>query len=70
MTPARLSPRNEFTPVLAPGENFTPVQNLAAVSCKRETTTRFGVKSVCRKTGTGSACVMFAILNHTCILST
>ena len=30
------------------GENFTPVRNLAAVSCKRETTTRFGVKSVCR----------------------
>ena len=26
------------------GENFTPVRNLAAVSCKRETTTRFGVK--------------------------
>ena len=51
------------------GENFTPVRNLAAVSCKRETTTRFGVKSVCRQTGTGSACVMFAILNHTCILS-
>ena len=45
------------------GENFTPVRNLAAVSCKRETTTRFGVKSVC-------PCVMFVILNHTCILST
>ena len=30
------------------GENFTPVRNLAAVSCKHETTTRFGVKSVCR----------------------
>ena len=30
------------------GENFTPVRNLATVSCKRETTTRFGVKSVCR----------------------
>ena len=27
------------------GENFTPVRNLATVSCKRETTTRFGVKS-------------------------
>ena len=52
------------------GENFTPVQNLATVSCKHETTTRFGVKSVCQQTGTGSACVMFAILNHTCILST
>ena len=30
------------------GENFTLVRNLASVSCKRETTTRFGVKSVCR----------------------
>ena len=30
------------------GENFTPVRNLATVSCKRETTNRFGVKSVCR----------------------
>ena len=28
------------------GENFTPVRNLATVSCKHETTTRFGVKSV------------------------
>ena len=30
------------------GENFTPVRNLATVSCKRETTTHFGVKLVCR----------------------
>ena len=30
------------------GENFTPVRNLATVSCKRETTTHFGVKSVCQ----------------------
>ena len=30
------------------GENFAPVRNLATVSCKRETTTHFGVKSVCR----------------------
>ena len=51
-------------------ENFTPVRNLATVSCKRETITHFGVKSVCRWTGTGSACVMLAILNQTCILST
>ena len=29
-------------------ENFTPVRNLATVSCKRETTKRFSVKSVCR----------------------
>ena len=47
------------------GENFTPVQNLPTVSSKRETTTCCGVKSVCRWTGTGSACLMFAILNHT-----
>ena len=56
------------------GENFTPVRNLATVSYKRETTKRFGVKSVCRlssgKTGTGSAYVTFAILNHSCILLT
>ena len=43
--------------------------NLATVSCKRKSTTRFGVKSVCRLTVTGCAFVMFAILNHTCILS-
>ena len=30
------------------GENFTPVRYFATVSCKRETTTRFGMKSVCR----------------------
>ena len=30
------------------GENFTPVRNLATVSCKRETTSHFSVKSVCR----------------------
>ena len=29
------------------GENFTAVRNPATVSCKRETTTSFGVKSVC-----------------------
>ena len=28
-------------------ENFTLVRNLATVSCKRETTARFGEKSVC-----------------------
>ena len=49
------------------GKNFTLVRNLVAVSCKREKTTRFSVKSVCRWTGIGSACIMFAILNHTCI---
>ena len=44
------------------GENFTPLRNFAKVSCKREMTTRFGVKSVCRWTGTGCACVMFCDL--------
>ena len=43
------------------GENFTPLRNFAKVSCKREMTTRFGVKSVCRWTGTGCANVLFAI---------
>ena len=33
--------------LLYQGENFTPVRNLATVSCKREMTNRFGVKSVC-----------------------
>ena len=47
----------------------TPVR-IATLSCKRETTTRFGVKSICRWTGTGSAYVRFAILNRTCLLST
>ena len=63
--PSVSSPR-----LLYQGENFTPVRNLAMVSCKRKTTTRFGEKSVCRWTGMGSACVMFAILNHTYILLT
>ena len=35
------------TRLLYRGENFTPVRNLATVSCKRETITSFGVKSVC-----------------------
>ena len=51
------------------GENFTPARNLAAVSCKRKMTTRFGVKSVWLWNGMGSPCIMFAILNHTSILS-
>ena len=33
--------------LLYQSENFTLVRNLATVSCKRETTARFGVKSVC-----------------------
>ena len=44
----KISCRRESPRFLYRGENFTPVRNLAAVSCKRETTTRFGVKSVCR----------------------
>ena len=58
MTPERLSPWSEFTPVplhgsifvymIPAGENFTPVRNLATVSCKHEMTTHFSVKSVCR----------------------
>ena len=52
-----------------------PVRNLATVSCnswrKRETTTRFGARSVCRlEAWKGSACLVFAILNHTCVLPT
>ena len=69
MSCQRESPRREFTPVVVPGENFTSVRKLATVSCKRESTTCFGLKSVCRYTGTGSAFVMFAISNHRCILS-
>ena len=41
--PGMSSPR-----FLCRGENFTPVRNLARVSCKGETTTSFGMKSVCR----------------------
>ena len=41
--PSASSPR-----FLYRGKNFTPVRNFATVSCKRETTTRFGMKSVCR----------------------
>ena len=44
----RDSPRREFTPVVEPGRDFTPVRDFATVSCKHETTTCFGVKSVCR----------------------
>ena len=44
MIPPQISCRRESPR----GENFTPVRNLATVSCKHETTTRFGVKSVCQ----------------------
>ena len=56
--------------LLYQGENFTPVRNFATVSCKHETTTHFGLKLVCRWTGTGNACAIFAIFNRMCILST
>ena len=62
MSCRRELPWREFIPE-------TPVR-IATLSCKRETTTRFGVKLICRWTGTGSAYVRFAILNRTCILST
>ena len=67
--PARVTPVTSSR-FLYQGKNFTLVRNLTAVSCKHKKTTRFSVKSVCRWTGIGSACIMFAILNHTCILST
>ena len=53
MTPGQLSRRSEFTFVyMIPPQNVmparvTPVRNLATVSCKRETSERFGVKSDC-----------------------
>ena len=41
-------------------ENFTPVRNFVTLLiCELETTPRFGVKSVCRSTGTCSTCVVF-----------
>ena len=84
MTPRRLPRRREFIRDPSHGSIFvymippqnvgpalvSPVRNFATVSCKRETTTRFSVKSVCCQTGTGSVCAMFSILNHTCMLST
>ena len=50
-------------------ENFTPVRNLATVSNAKRPHVSVWHWSA-GKTGTGSACVTFAILNHTCILST
>ena len=49
------------------GENLSPVRNLATVSCIRETTRRFGVPIDWNWKHTRN---VFAILNHTCILST
>ena len=51
-------------------KNYTLVQNFTMVSCKRKMTTSFSVKSVCWWTGMGSSCIMFVILNCTCVLST
>ena len=62
----------EFTlvVVLSRSKNYTLVQNFAMVSCKRKLTNCFSVKSVCWWTGMGSSCIMFVILNCTCVLST
>ena len=43
------------------GENFTPVRNLATVSCKYETTTRFGVKSFSSPEPLGSICNLVSL---------
>ena len=42
--PARVCPGVSSLRLSHRGENFTPVRNSATVSCKHETTTRFGVK--------------------------
>ena len=47
MSCRRESPQCEPPRLLYRGENFIPVRNLTTLSCKRETTTRVGVKSVC-----------------------
>ena len=71
ITPQNASHPGVSSPrLLYRSENFTPVGNFAPVSRKRETCTRFGVKSVFRWARKGSACVMLAILNCKCILST
>ena len=38
---------------------WSGVKNFTMASCKREMTTCFGVKSVCKLTGMGSTCIMF-----------
>ena len=64
-----IPPQNDMpprvTPVVVPGQEIHSSTKSRNVSCKCETNTRFGVESVSRQTGTGSACVMFAILNGT-----
>ena len=69
MSCRRESPRREFTPVVVSGREFHSgtksrngimwTRNDHPLRCE------FGLPP-----GTGSACVMFAILNRTCILST
>ena len=91
MTPGRLSPRSEYTPVPSDGSIFVymiPPQNVmpaqvtpawvhpgsctgARISLRYEIWQRYHVNAKrppvsVWNTGTGSACVMFAILNHTC----
>ena len=64
ITPQNASHPGVSSPrLLYRSENFTPVRNFAPVSRKRET-------SVFRWARKGSACVMLAILNCKCILST
>ena len=100
MTPGRLSPRSDFTPVPSHGFVFVymiPPQNVmparvtpawvhpgsctgARISLRYEISQRHHVNakrppvSVWNRStgrpGTGSACVMFTIWNHTSILST
>ena len=70
-----IPPQNVMEARVTPAWVPRPVRNLATVSCnswcKRETTTRFGAKSVCRlEAWKGSAYLVFAILNHTCVLPT
>ena len=48
MIPPQMLYWDESPQFLYRSENYTPVRNFATVSCKRETTTRFDVKSVCR----------------------
>ena len=58
MSCRRESHRGEFIRSLYRSENFTSVRNFATVPCKREMTTLFAMKMVCRWTETGSAWVV------------
>ena len=55
LTPARVHPG-----CCTQSENLVPARDLA-MACKREMTTRSGVKSASRWAGPGSACVHFLI---------